>query len=63
MADTQTNTATEPEVICNHKPGDVWADGCCTSKKNKQAAPEGNLNSDVFVDADIDEQTASSQKD
>lgn len=32
---TTTVTATDDEVVCNHKPGDVWADGCCQSKKNK----------------------------
>ncbi|MEO1391127.1 MAG: hypothetical protein AAFV85_27660 [Cyanobacteria bacterium J06634_6] len=39
---TPTTVVKEQEVECNHKPGDVWADGCCTSKKNKkEAAAEG----------------------
>ncbi len=21
-----------PKPVCQHQPGDVWADGCCTSR-------------------------------
>lgn len=27
-----------PEVTCTHKPGDLWAEGCCTSRRNVLAA-------------------------
>lgn len=37
----------EQEVECNHKPGDVWADGCCTSKKNKQQEIDSKSNDSV----------------
>ena len=56
----QTTAANEPEVTCNHKPGDVWADGCCTSKKNKTAT-EGNHRADT-PDVDTTGQTANSRK-
>ncbi|MEM9806706.1 MAG: hypothetical protein AAF959_15650 [Cyanobacteria bacterium P01_D01_bin.56] len=28
--DNSHNTPSKP--TCQHKPGDVWADGCCTSR-------------------------------
>lgn len=30
-------------VICQHKPGDVWADGCCTSRLLKDRHSESPL--------------------
>lgn len=30
----QELNSAEP-VICQHKPGEVWADGCCTSRLGK----------------------------
>jgi len=36
MSNQAINTTEETEVVCNHKPGDVWADGCCTSKRNQK---------------------------
>ena len=61
MVDTQTNTTNEPEVVCNHKPGDVWADGCCTSKKNEQTVTETDSAADTSTDTSS--QTVDSTKD
>jgi len=38
MPNTTIAPHTEPQIIlCKHKPGEVWADGCCTSRLNKQS--------------------------
>lgn len=55
MTDRQVPTTSsnelenEQEVVCNHKPGDVWADGCCTSKKAKKATTEEGSSTNAFA--------------
>lgn len=61
--DAQTNTVTEPEVVCNHKPGDVWADGCCTSKKNKTTVVSDDATDTLDTSADESSQTINYTKD
>lgn len=42
MDNNQTDTSAK--VVCQHKPGDVWADGCCTSRsKETNEAKAGSL--------------------
>ncbi|MBT9312942.1 hypothetical protein [Leptothoe kymatousa] len=36
---TNTNNNPTPQPTCQHKPGDVWEEGCCTSR---QTAPQEN---------------------
>ena len=49
MANTTIAPQTEPEIIlCKHKPGEVWADGCCTSRLHQQSeAPSPKENADT----------------
>lgn len=40
----------DAKVVCKHKPGDVWAEGCCTTQKNKQIV-EGENKARVVKDS------------
>jgi hypothetical protein len=53
----------EPEVVCNHKPGDVWADGCCTSQKNKKATTEDEGSVDTLASSDVADQSVEPSRD
>jgi hypothetical protein len=53
----------EQEVICNHKPGDVWADGCCTSQKTKKATTEDEGGVDTLASSDVADQSVEPSRD
>lgn len=44
-----TTEVKEQEIVCNHKPGDIWEDGCCTSKKGKQTGIEESSSTNTFT--------------
>lgn len=59
MTNTKKNVATESEVVCKHKPGDVWEKGCCTSKANDGTGASAKVSADTHEGS----QAVSSTKD
>lgn len=59
--DNQTTAIAEQEVLCTHKPGEVWADGCCTSKRNKKTKSEGEGKADSLTDTSATAEIESSE--
>ena len=54
--------ADEQEVVCNHKPGDVWEDGCCTSQKNQKATTSESASSNALSPSEVVEQLTEAGK-
>lgn len=41
---TETTTQGQKDNIeCQHKPGEIWEEGCCTSRKNQSVEETVNI--------------------